>query len=228
MLISLYEDECLKLPRLSPGPDLFPSSCAGVSLPLSRVTVLQWPPTPRVTNTAGNATQAFWISGQIEWNPKWDPKRNKVLEEKLRTSDCPGDRDFLHNREMESEAVNVCQIFSTITQEKGNTSPQTETFLLWVENCLWHPCSYWQPSRVIEAWIAVGLIPLSCPWAWQAVGAWLFSSQPQPSFLTFLYTADNTSQYISWAPHKGNHALEHEIITVPDLWSVILCNFSFQ
>lgn len=120
------------------------------------------------------------------------------------------------------------QIFSAVTQEKGNISPLRETFCLWVENCLWHPCSYWHPSRVIETWITLGLIPLSCPWAWHAGEAWLFSSQPQLSFLACLYTADNTSQYISWAPHKGNHALEHEIITVPDLWSVILCNFSFQ
>lgn len=68
-------------------------------------------PTPRMSDTAGNATQAFGSQGRLSGIPsdsKWDPKRNQVLEEELRTSACSGNRDFLHHREMESEAVNVC------------------------------------------------------------------------------------------------------------------------
>lgn len=47
------------------------------------------------------------------------------------------------------------QTFSTISQEKGNTSPQRETFLLWDRKAASHIHA---KRRVIEIWIAVGLI----------------------------------------------------------------------
>lgn len=202
MFISHCVDGCLKLPRLSPGPDLFPSCCAGLSLLLPRGT----------ESCSGCYTQDVWHcwechSGRLSGIPshsKWDPKGNQVLEEELRTSACSGNRDFLHDKEMESEAVNVCPdlLDNNPGDRKHFTSKGDFSSLGRMQR------------RIVEAWIAVGLIPVSCPWAW-GHGLYMFFSLSQLSFLAFLYTADNTRQYISWAPCKENHALEHEIIAFP-------------
>lgn len=201
MLISHYVDGCLKLPRVSPGPDLFPSSCAGLSLSLSRVTLFC-----RILHP-GWLTLLGMHSGFLDL--KIDRVESQVIPSGILREIKSLRRNWGHQIALGTEISSMtgrwsekqwmlAQTFSTITQEKGNTSKGGFSS---VGRKL--PLTSVQ-RRVIEAWTPAELIPVSCPWAWQALEAWLYVCFSLSLSLHFWLSC---TQQIT----PGNTFLEHHI-----------------
>lgn len=106
--------------------------------------VLQWPPTLRL-----GAPLRFFLdlnTDQVGSSGKLSPWGEI---EDIRQRFFP-----LAGRRSQRQWISV-QTFSTISQEKGSTSPQRKTFLPWDRKAASHiPAE----GRVIEVWIAVRLI----------------------------------------------------------------------